>query len=148
MLKIGPAAAADQQAIAGERHAAIVERVGEAAVGVAGRRPHRQMVRAEGDRVARREHAVGALGAARPRQRRPAVEAAAQQPRAGDVVGVDVGLQGPEQPQAQLLHERRVAPHLLEDGIDQHRLARFGVAEEIGVGRGLRIEQLPEDQHG
>ena len=40
LLEVGAAAAADQQAVAGERHALVVEHVGDAAVRVPGRRAH------------------------------------------------------------------------------------------------------------
>ena len=40
LLEVGAAAAADQQAVAGEGHALVVEHVGQAAVGVAGRGAH------------------------------------------------------------------------------------------------------------
>ena len=43
--------------------------------------------------------------------------------------------------------ERHVPPDQLEDGVDQDRLAARPVAEQIGVGRGLRVEQLTKHQH-
>ena len=49
---------------------------------------------------------------------------------------------------SELAQQRGVAPRLLEHRIDQHRLARAGVAEQVRVRRRLRIEQLAEDQHG
>ena len=43
----------------------------------------------------------------------------------------------------------RIATHLFEDRIDQDRFAAFAAGEQIGIGRGLGIEQLPEDEsHG
>ena len=40
------------------------------------------------------------------------------------MIGMDVGLERPLQPQPELVDQGRVAPHLLEHRIDQHRLAR------------------------
>jgi hypothetical protein len=63
------------------------------------------------------------------------------------MVGVDVGLERPAQGEPELVDECRVAAHLLEHRIDDRRLARLAVGQQIGVGRRLRVEQLPEDQH-
>ena len=40
LLEVGAAGAADQHAITGEGHRLIVEHIGDAAIGVAGRGPH------------------------------------------------------------------------------------------------------------
>jgi hypothetical protein len=63
------------------------------------------------------------------------------------MVGMDVGFQGPEQLEPQLLQQRGVAPCLLEHRIDHHRLAVVAIGEQVGVGRGLRVEELSEYQH-
>ena len=65
------------------------------------------------------------------------------------MIGVDMGFERGDELEAQFVDQRRVAPHLLEDRIDQDRFAAFAAGEQIGIGRGLRIEQLPEDEsHG
>src|SRR5206468_897206 len=51
LLEIGPAAAPDEQAIAGKCHAAVVEHIGEAAAGVAGGGADLKIALAEGDDV-------------------------------------------------------------------------------------------------
>ena len=51
LLKVGPPAAPDHQAIAGEGHAAIVEHIGQATAGVAGCCPDLQVALAESDGV-------------------------------------------------------------------------------------------------
>src|SRR5690242_16317307 len=53
-----------------------------------------------------------------------------------------------EQLEIKLADQRGVARSLLEDGIDDHRLACFPVGEQVSVGRGLRVEELTEDEHG
>ena len=68
LLKIGAAAAADQQAVAAESTAFIVEHVTQAAVGVAGRGAHAKPTRTELDAVAVLEQAVRALGRSGARQ--------------------------------------------------------------------------------
>ena len=65
------------------------------------------------------------------------------------MVGMDMGFQRVEELQAQFLDQGRVAPYLLEDSVDEHGLTAFAAGQQIGVGRGLRVEQLPEDEsHG
>ena len=46
-----------------------------------------------------------------------------------------------EQLEAKLAHERRVARRLLEDRIDQHRLAGLPVGEQMGEGRRAAIDE-------
>jgi hypothetical protein len=46
-LEIGAATASNQQAVTGKGHALVVQNIGQAAVGMAGRRTHRQMTAAE-----------------------------------------------------------------------------------------------------
>ena len=100
---------------------------------MAGSRARFEAPSAKADFLPRLEIAVGALRAARARQRDAAAKPLLQQPGTGDVVGVQMRLQRPRQPKAQLLDERDVAPRLLEHRIDQHRLARRGVGEEVSV---------------
>ena len=147
LLEVGPAAAPDQQAVAGERHRAVVQNVGDAAAGVAGRRAHREMTLAEADMVVLGQQAVGALGTRSGGQQDATVETLLEQPGARDVVGVDMGLQGRHEVQAELLDQRAVTLTLLEHGIDHDRLLRLGAAEHIGVGRRLRVEELAEQDH-
>ena len=132
-LEIGAAAAADEQAIARERHALVVEHVGDAAVRVARRLAHLQVVAAEADHVGVREIAVSALGAAFRADRDAASDAVLQQPRAGDVVRVHVRVERELEIEAELVDERRVAQRLVEHRIDQHRLAARRIAEQVRV---------------
>ena len=64
LLEIGAAAAADEQAIAGERHALVVQHVRHAPVRVAGGRADFDVAPAEHDTVAVADVAVRAGGAA------------------------------------------------------------------------------------
>jgi hypothetical protein len=147
LLEVGAAAAAYQQAVAGEGHAEVVQHIGQATVGVAGRGAHGQVAAAEIDAVAVLQRAVDAVGAGCCGQCDVAAAALAQAPGAGDVVGVDVGVERGAQAQAQFLQQRQVARDLFVDWVDQQRLAAVAVAQQIGVGGRGRIEQLAEDDH-
>ena len=77
----------------------------------------------------------------------PAPSPLFQQPGAGHMVGMDMGLQRIGEAQAELFDQRRVAAHLLEYRVDDDRRSAAAIGKEVGVGRGRRIEQLPENQH-
>jgi hypothetical protein len=64
------------------------------------------------------------------------------------VVGVDVRLERAHELEAQLGEQRAVARGELEHRVDQHGFLRLRVAQQVGVRRGLRVEELAEDQHG
>ena len=74
-----------------------------------------------------------------------AAEFALQPPRPGNVIGVDVRLQGRDRVQVEFADQRHVALPVLEDGIDDDGRARDRIAEDVGVGGGSRIEQLSEN---
>ena len=63
------------------------------------------------------------------------------------MIGMHVRIERPYQVQLQLMHQRGVAAHLLENRIDQDRFAARTVAQQIRIGGRLRVEQLAEDQH-
>ena len=108
---------------------------------------HQQPPSAERDDVVLGKIAVRALGAARRRQHDLAAGALLQQPGAGHMVGVNMGFERRDQIEAEFAEQRRIPPHLLEHRIDQHRRTARPVAEQIGIGRGLRIEKLSKNQH-
>src|SRR3954462_296786 len=99
----------------------------------------------ENDLISLLEETVRSLRGARPGHNDFAAEPLAQEPRAGDVVGVHVRLERPLELEAELLDQRHVAARLLEHGIDQDRLARGRIGEEVGVSGRLLIEELPEE---
>ena len=147
LLEIGAAAAAHHQAIAGKRHAAVVEHIGQAAIGMARGLAHQQIAAAKGDDVVLHQIAVGARRTALGGQRDTASGPLLQQPRAGHMVGMDMGFERVDELQAELGDQRRVAPDLLEHRVDDDRGPARAVAEQIGVGRGWRVEELPKHQH-
>jgi hypothetical protein len=100
---------------------------------------------AEFDALTMRELPVGPLDPCRCRQRNATAEPLTQQPGASDVIRVHVGLQGPDELESKLFDQRGVAPGLLEYCIDQNRLPRILIGEQVGVGGRLWVEELPEN---
>ncbi|MGH7046544.1 MAG: hypothetical protein ACREE2_09195 [Stellaceae bacterium] len=62
-------------------------------------------------------------------------------------LGLDMSLRRIDEAQPQFGDQRRVAPHVFAHRVDADRLAPLPVGEQIGVGRGRRIEQLAKDRH-
>ena len=52
----------------------------------------------------------------------------------GDVVGVEMGVDGLDEPQVELAQELDVAVDALEHRIDDQRLAAVPACQQIGVG--------------
>ena len=61
------------------------------------------------------------------------------------MVGMDVRLQRVHETELELAQERHVPIHVLAHGIDEDGLPRPLVGQQMGVGRGLRVEELTED---
>ena len=145
LLEVSAAGAADHEAIACEREAGVIENIRQAATGMARCGAHLKVPRAERDPVVVAQQPVGAFRSARGRHRDLATELALEPPGAGDVIGVNVGLERRNRRESQLAQQGRIALPVLEHGIDHQRLARRGVAQKIGVGGRGGIEQLPEN---
>ena len=76
---------------------------------------------------------------------RDALRAVAQRAEPGDVVGMDVRVDGLDQLQVELGHQLQVAVDLLQHGIDDQRLPAPPAGQQIAVGaRGL-IEELTKN---
>jgi hypothetical protein len=73
--------------------------------------------------------------------------AVAQRAEPGDVIGVQVGIDGLDQLDVELTDELEIALHLVEHRVDDQRLAAAPAGEQIGVGARYGIEKLAED-HG
>ena len=63
-----------------------------------------------------------------------AFRALAERLEPGDVVGVEMGVDGLDQAQVELAQELDVAVDALEHGIDDQRLAAMPARQQIGVG--------------
>ena len=110
-----------------------------------GRGANLEIAAAELHAIAVREIAVGARQRRSPRESAIALpQLLLEQPRAGDVIGVHVRVERRDELEAELVDQRGVAPRLLEDRIDQHRLAAAAIGQQVRVGRRLRIEELAE----
>jgi hypothetical protein len=60
---------------------------------------------------------------------------------AGDVVGVDVGVERERQRQAESLHFGQVALDAVDHRVDQQRLPGLLAAEQVGVGARQGLEE-------
>src|SRR6201999_3239380 len=74
-----------------------------------------------------------------------AMSAVAQCAQPGDMIGVQVGINGLDQPEVELVHELEVAIHLLQHGINDQRLASAPAGQEVRIGSRDAIEELAED---
>src|SRR5262249_326375 len=88
LLEIGASAAADQQAVAGERHALVVEHIRDATLRVSRRGAHLEIALAELHAIAVSQIAVGPGRAAGCGDADLAAATFPEEPRAGDVVSV------------------------------------------------------------
>ena len=132
VLEVGPAGAPDEERVAGEHPVAHQEAVG--VVGVAGRvedverhaldgqfvallQPHRHHIDLAA--FAHDGHAMGAI---------------TQCAEPGDMIGVQMGIDGLDQLEIKFVHELEVTVDLLQYGIDDQRLAPAPAGQEVGVG--------------
>ncbi len=146
VLEIGAAGAADEQRVAGEDAVAHQEAV--RVVRVSGRIEHVERETLDGELVAlghaHGDHVDLALFA----HHGDAVGAVAQRAEAGDVIGVQVRVDRLDQLEIELAHELDVAIHLLQNGIDDQRLAAVPAGEQVSVGSRDAVEELAEDHPG
>ena len=92
---------------------------------------------------------TSAHGAPPARRRRRCSRCAARRtPAAGDVVGVHVRLEDVGERRARARATKlQVALDLLEHRVDEHAPGAWPVGDEIGVRRGLGVEELAENHH-
>ena len=76
---------------------------------------------------------------------RDAMRALAERFEPGDVIGVEMGVDRLHQPEVEFVQELNVAIDPFEHGIDDERLPAMAAREQIGVGAGGLIEELPEN---
>ncbi|MEB3260065.1 MAG: hypothetical protein VKP63_05490 [Cyanobacteriota bacterium] len=62
------------------------------------------------------------------------------------MVGVDVGVEGGDQIDAQFADQGEIAVVPLEHRIDHHALAAGEVGEEVGEGAGFAVEELAQEE--
>ena len=139
-LKVGATATVDQQGVAGEHMVAPQKTHAAGGVARGVQRGEALVAKTQGVAVLQL-HTRGANATARWRCGARASELG-QVGRAGDVVGVGVGFDGPDQLQAVFAQGGQVALDLGVHRIDDHRLAAGLVKQHIGVGAGFGVEQL------
>ena len=132
VLEIRASGAADQQRIAGEH--AVGQKIAVGIVGVARRIGDVEGQAFDADAVAvgdadRHDVGLGLLA-----HDGDAFRALAERLEPGDVVGVQMRVDGLDQAQVELAQELDVAVDALEHGIDDQRLAAMPAREQIGVG--------------
>ena len=132
VLEICAAGAANQQRIAGED--AVGHHEGVGVVGVPGRVDDIEADAFDFDPVAvghahRDDVGLGLLA-----HHGDAARAVAQRAEPGDVVGVEMGVDGLDQAQIELIEELDVAIDLFQHRIDDQRLAPRPTRDEIAVG--------------
>jgi hypothetical protein len=71
--------------------------------------------------------------------------AVAQRPKAGDVVGVKMGVHGLDELEIELPYELEIAVNLFQHRIDDQTLSAGPAGEQVGVGAGCLVEELAED---
>ena len=135
-LKIGAAAGFDQQSIASEQELLYrrVDEVGVVVVRVSGREQRMQRHRPHAERLSLLHADVGAGQIEHLGVGDPALRALLEPARAGEVIGMDVGLQRRHQGQSHVLEHLQVAFRGIQHGIDEDCLPRLLAADEIGVG--------------
>ena len=147
LLEVGAPAAADEEGVAGERHGAVAEHEADAARGVAGGLEDGEPVGAEVELVAVLDEDVGAANAGALGDDRGGADALAQRAEGGDVIGVQVGIEGIAHVELELLDQGEVALDLGEHRIDDDGVTRRVVGEQVRVRRGLGVEQLAKQHH-
>ena len=149
LLKVGAAAASYEERVSGEGQGLAVglDHEGQAAVGVPGGATNLECVATKAQHIPMLEVVVhaGHLGHGRHAAERPGL--LAQLARAGDVVGVHVGVEGVDELETQLGDELQVSVDALDHRVDDDGLAAARIGEQVGVGPGVLVEELLE-KHG
>ncbi len=63
------------------------------------------------------------------------------------MIGVEMRVDGLNQPEVELVHQLNVAVDLFQHRVDDQRLGAFAAREHVAVGARRRIEKLAEDHH-
>ena len=126
----------------------IVRNISDAAIGMAGSRARVEVPLAKHDVIAVVESQIRALQriAVARGDADLATGGLLHPPRARDVIGMAMGIECRGQFQIQFRQQREIAKVLFENGIDDDGLARYRIAEDVGVGRRSSVEELAEDE--
>src|SRR4051794_34147014 len=69
----------------------------------------------------------------------------AERAEAGEMIGMEVRIDGLDQSEVEFVHELEVPVDLLQHRIDDQRLASAPAGQKIGVGSRDAVEELAED---
>jgi hypothetical protein len=146
ILEVAAAGAADQQGVSGKDPVRQGETVG--IVGVAGGIDHLQAQPLDPQPVAVADPHGDDIDPALLAHHGDAAGAVAQRAEAGDVVGMQVGIHRLHQLQVQFADQLQVAVDPFQHRVDDQRLAAAPAGQQVGVGTGGRVIELPEDHAG
>src|SRR5204863_5412274 len=136
----GATGAADKQGVTGEYAIAHEKAVG--VVGMAGRVEHVERKAFYGELVALgKPHGDHVDLAALPHHG-DAMGAIAQRAESGDVIGMQMGVDGLDQLEVELIDQLNVALDLPQHRVDDKRLATAPAGEEVGIGARAAVEEL------
>jgi hypothetical protein len=145
ILKVGAAGAADQKRVAGEDP--VAHQIAVGIVGVAGRVHRVEREALDRDPVAVRHPHRHHVGLALLAHDGDAVGAVAQFAKPGDMIGMQMGVDGLDQLEVEFAQQLAIAVSFFQHGIEDQRLAAMPAGEQITVGAGNAVEQLAKD-HG
>ena len=143
VLEIGPPGAADQQRVPGEDAVGHQETI--AVVGMAGGVEHIEAEPLDGQLVAFGDAHRNDVDIALLTHDGDAAGAVAQGAKAGDVVGVEVGVDGFDKLEIEFAHELQVTVDLFQHGVDDQGLPAAAAGDQVGVGAGDLVEELAEN---
>mmetsp|Transcript_17589 Transcript_17589/g.39777 ORF Transcript_17589/g.39777 Transcript_17589/m.39777 type:complete len:290 (+) Transcript_17589:1060-1929(+) len=146
LLEVCSPAAADEHGVSCEAHGAVVEHVAHAAVGVARGRADLELMLAEFEHVTVDDEHVGLGAGLLGDDGLHAGDELLELPGAGDVVSMAVGVDAVDDLETEILCELGVSLGSLDDGVDEDGFLGGFIAEEVGVGAALLLEELAEDK--
>ena len=138
VLEIGAAGAADQKRIAGKYP--IAHQIAVGIIGMAGRVHHVETEALDRHSVAVADPHRHHVGLALFAHDGDAVGAVAQLAEPGDVVGVQMGVHGLDQPEIQFAQQLAIAIDFLQHRIEDQRLAAGAAGQQIAIGSGDAVE--------
>ena len=145
-LEIGASAGVDEQGVAGQD--TVTHPIGMMAIGVTGGEDRIDTDTAEDQGLAFLDRPIDTGQAIDRGVRDLAPDLALERQGRGDVVGVDVGIECVDEPQADRRQRLEIAPPGRQHRVDEDRLTRLLAAEQIGVGARDGFEELLEDHLG
>lgn len=146
LLEVGPPAAPDEQSVPSEGHGAVVHHQRHTARRVAGAGPHLQGEGPESQRVPLPNEEVGAGSAVAGNDAAAAGQRRAEGAASGHVIGVAVRVHRVTQRQAELLQQPPISGHRFQHRIDDNRVPRRFVRQDVRISTRTRLEELTQEE--